>query len=263
MPLLVYSTTDPTSVNIADAIKDSLPMREEGAIQGHRHFRSNRVDMLEIGTPNVTADFVDNIIETDLIIFLSRHSSGKEIPSFTVHPEGNWSEDTKVGGKPRQLSVAAPIAMLSILKKMKEKDHKGIGVTYEATHHGPFLKTPSLFAEIGGNDEARGSRELAKVVADSIIDSFDYEPEYDKIAIGIGGLHYADRFVKRALLGKYAFGHIMSKHYVQEVEMLRQAYERSSPKPETALIEWDCMSGEVRERMLRVLEDMGLDYEKI
>jgi D-aminoacyl-tRNA deacylase len=260
---LVYSTTDLTSVNIAEAIKDSLSMKEEMGIQGHRRFRSGRVDMLEIDTPNVTADFVDGIMDTDLIIFLSRHSSKREIPSFTVHPEGNWSGDTKVGGKPRQLAVAAPIAMLSILKKMKEKDHKGIGVTYEATHHGPFLKAPSLFAEIGGNDEARNSKELAKVVADSIIDSLDYEPEYDKIAIGVGGLHYADRFTKRALQGKYAFGHIMSKHYVQEVEMLRQAYERSAPKPETAIVEWDCMSGEVRKRMLRVLEDIGLDYEKI
>ena len=153
--------------------------------------------------------------------------------------------------------------MLSVLKRMKEKDKKGIGVTYEATHHGPFLETPSLFAEIGGNDEAKASRELAAIVAESVIESLDYEPEYDKIALGIGGLHYSDRFAKRALQGKYAFGHIMSKHYVNEVDMLYQAYERCTPKPETALIEWDCMSGEVREKMLKILEDIGLDYGKI
>jgi D-aminoacyl-tRNA deacylase len=263
MPLLVYSITDPTSVNIADAVKSAISPKEERKVNGNRLFRAGSISMLEIKTPNVTADFVDSVTSTDLIIFLSRHSSNRNIPSYTVHAEGNWSDEARVGGMPKQLSVAAPEAMLRILKKMKEKDTSGIGVTYEATHHGPLLKTPSLFAEIGGNEPARSSKELAAVVSDSIIESMDCDAEYDKVALGIGGLHYADRFAKRALQGKYAFGHIMSKHYVENTDMIRQAYERSNPKPEIAVIEWDCMSGAVRERALKVLDDLGIDHEKI
>ncbi|MCW6160203.1 MAG: hypothetical protein LVQ95_03910 [Candidatus Micrarchaeales archaeon] len=259
---IVYSLADPVSKAIADALRESFGFEEGGQFNGMRLFKCEKANLLELEETHLHADFLDEL-HTDLIIILSRHSSAKGVPSFTVHPMGNWNEEAKLGGKPKQLAVAAPIGMLNCLAAMKNRNKTQVPVTYEATHHGPLLMTPAFYAEIGGDERTKTSKEAARFLAESVFESLDIEAPYKKIAFGIGGLHYEDRFAKRALEGEYAFGHMISKHHVENVDMLQQAMERSLPRPDVAVIDWKSIAAQEREAVIKKLDELGMDYVKI
>jgi D-aminoacyl-tRNA deacylase len=263
MAYLVYSLKDMVSSAAAAQLKRITNATEGTPIGGMRSFDCNGITLLELQQHHLESEFLDTAISTDCIIFLSRHSSSKGLPALTAHPEGNWGNEAKVGGKPKELSVAAPIQMLKVLCSMKKTNQTDVPIVYEATHHGPLLKTPSLYAEMGGNEEVWKNEELAGILAKSVIESFDIEPQYEKIAVGIGGLHYADKFTRLALDGKYAFSHIMPRHFVSEVDMLAQAFERSSPKAEIAAIEWKSLKGEERDKVINKLSEIGYDYVRV
>ncbi len=267
MPFVVYSLMDPTSINAAEALKSSARFEEADPLQGRRHFISHDlpgVEMLEISEPHINADFLDSLVRTDLVFFLSRHRSAAGVPSFTVHPEGNWSEEAKLGGKPRELGVAAPAAMLNVLKKMSTLPTKDIDVTYEATHHGPLLTTPSLYLEVGGNDDIVNSKPLAAGLAGCLVRALtEADESFDKVAVGVGSTHYPSKFTKLALEGKYAFAHMMPKHFITEVDMLQQAFDRSRPKPEVCVIEWASVNATQRKGILDKLNELGIEYVRV
>ncbi len=260
---IVYSTQDEVSRNSAAALMAQESLREAQPIGGMRHFLMGHTDVLELGTRHLDSDFLDSTVSTDCIIFLSRHSSTAGVPAFTVHPEGNWSAEAKIGGRPRTLSVASPPWMLRVLSSMKRNNTTGIPVTYEATHHGPLLSTPSLYAEIGGNQDVWADKGLASVLSRSVVEAIDTEVAYDKVALGIGGLHYADKFTRLALEGKFAFGHIMPKYYAGEVGMIEQAISRSIPRPDVAAIEWKSLKSNQRDVIIAKLDELGLDHVRV
>jgi D-aminoacyl-tRNA deacylase len=181
-----------------------------------------------------------------------------------VHAEGNWSDKNELGGEPKQLSVAAPKAMLSVLIELSKQEPKDIGITYEATHHGPLLKTPSLFVELGGDEATIEDTGMAKILAAAVANSIQKDDyDYKKVALGIGGTHYPRKFTQSAIGGEYAFAHIMSKYYVHEIDMLDQAVERSNPRPEVAAIEWKSVNSSDRASIINKLNQMGLDYVRL
>ena len=108
----------------------------------------------------------------ELIIFMSRHSSSSGIPALTVHSMGNWGAEARLGGMPHMLSMSAPSAMLEMLKRFNRSD-MGVDKTYEATHHGPLLSTPSFFAELGGSDALAGSKSVAAELGDMVFEAAD------------------------------------------------------------------------------------------
>ena len=110
------------------------------------------------------AEFLEGVVD-DSIVFLSRHRSSMGVPAFTVHPEGNWSDEALFGGRPKELSMAFPYGMSAMLRSIKALNKEGIAVTYEATHHGPFLSRPSLFVELGGNEQTICNEEYARLLA--------------------------------------------------------------------------------------------------
>ena len=264
MPCLVYSTLDVASVNIAEAVKARMNFEETKPLGGLRHFYSEHIDMVEMGTEFIKADFLDKSLGADLIVFMSRHSSAKGVATFTTHPEGNWSDKAEFGGMPKSLGMASPLNMLSMLCALKRTNTTSIPVTYEATHHGPLLNTPSLFVELGGNAETIGNRDYAGVVAESIVDMLHHEQgEYEKVAIGIGGTHYPEKFTKLALEGKYAFAHMLPRYQIGNFDMLQKAAERSDLEVEVAAIEWKSIKAADRETIIGRLGELGLDYERV
>ncbi|MCL4390909.1 MAG: D-aminoacyl-tRNA deacylase [Candidatus Micrarchaeaceae archaeon] len=264
MTYLVYSKEDGFASRAAEMLRDDAGFSDAPDIMGLRHFASGSIDMLELGSSPVYADWLDGI-GADEIVFISRHSSSKGIISFTAHAEGNWNDKNDLGGKPHALSVASPGLMISFLKAMKGFA-EGTEVVYEATHHGPLLDTPSCFVELGPDaviserDRDELLRRLSKGVYDML---YGDSAQYDKVAVGIGGMHYSAKFTRYALEGKYAFSHIMSKYYVDEVDMLQAAIDRSTIKPDTAVIEWKSINAVSRNRILAKLEDIGMDYERV
>jgi D-aminoacyl-tRNA deacylase len=260
---IVYSTADIASFNIAGAVKEMMDFEEAEPAGGYRRLVSGHVDMIEIGTGLIEADFIDKLVKTDLVVFLSRHSSSKNVASFTTHALGNWSDSAEFGGRPKSLGMASPVNMMVVLREMNEANTTGIPVTYEATHHGPLLDTPSLFVEIGGGSDTVGDTRLAGTVAKSVVAMISKErQECEKVVIGIGGTHYPEKFTKLALGSGYAFAHIMPRYNIN-VDMLQKAVERSDSNVESAVMEWKSIKAEDRDRIIRQLEGLGLDYERV
>lgn len=261
MVYFVYSN-DVTSSNIARSLISVLALPETEDFHGFQSFGSGGIRMIKIDGRLIDADFLDKLLD-DTVIFLSRHSSSKGISSFTVHAEGNWSSENRLGGRPKSLSVSSPENMIKLLCSIKGVEKDGMEVTYEATHHGPYLNVPSLFVELGGNEDVMNSESLAEVLANAVAASIDKEPEYDKIVVGIGGMHYSGKFTRLALEGKYAFAHIMPKYHATCTDMLKSAFERSDITAEIAVIEWKSIKAVEREMIVRELDRLGIDYAKV
>ncbi len=261
MVYFVYSE-ETASSNIAESLRSILDLKDADEFHGLKHFSNDGIDMIGISGRLIGADFLDGIVE-DTMIFLSRHSSSKGIPAFTVHAEGNWSEDISLGGRPKELSISSPLNMLNVLGAISRSNTTGIQVTYEATHHGPFLNNPSFFVELGGSDDVINSKEQAGLIANAVAKGLEEESEFDKIAVGIGGMHYPGKFTRLSLEGKYAFAHIMPKYHVNCTDMLKKAFERSDRKAEIAVIEWKSIKAVEREMIVRELDVLGIDYAKV
>ena len=261
MIYFAYSS-ETASSNIATALRGLLGLEEKDDFHGMRHFGCGDVNMIEVGCRIINAEFLSDLIDAP-IVFLSRHSSSMGVSAFTVHPEGNWSADASLGGMPKTLSVSSPICMLKTLKSINDINDTGLDVTYEVTHHGPLVNSPSFFVELGGNEQTIGSTDHAELLARAVARSIDADVGYDKIAVGFGGMHYPKKFTSLALEGKYAFSHMMPKHHIGNIDMIGQAFARSDPVAEIAVIEWKGIKGADREVILRELARLGIDYAKV
>ncbi len=162
-------------------------------------------------------------IKAKQVIYITRHRSKTGEPTLTTHPIGNYGE-AEFGGKTRTLSPCAPRLMtqlLRIIKKNAEIQKTYHKVCFEVTHHGPYLSIPTLFTEVGSNQEEWKKQKPAEIIAKSLLDLFDnYQCEQDMpkdtpVIIGIGGGHYAPRFTDIALLKNVAFGHMIPSYQIE------------------------------------------------
>ena len=123
--------------------------------------------------------------------------------------------------------------LLRLLKKNAKQAKLYHKVCFEVTHHGPYLDTPTLFIEVGSNEEEWAKKEPAAVVAKSVLellDSYRYEEDFSDdipVLLGIGGGHYAPRFTDVVLEKKAAFGHMIPIYQIDagniDDEMFDQA----------------------------------------
>ncbi len=190
-------------------------------------------------------DFTYN--DADAIVILSRHESSSQIPAFTVHYPGNPSEKT-MGGQPKTLGIAFPRLLTSIYREML-KINVNIAKVIEATHHGPTLNKPVVFAEIGSSKEYWQNEKLVAELVNSVINGINkYEDTYcEKIVVGFGGPHYATFFSE--LAKKYCISHIISKHYLTELDsnIVKQAIENSINKIDTII--FDSVNHNLRQKI--------------
>src|SRR5271155_3288705 len=98
MVYFIYSD-EMASSNISTSLKEILNFKETESFGGLRTFSDGKNIMLEIKGRLVDAEYLNDLVD-DVTIFLSRHSSNKGIPAFTVHAEGNWSLENSLGGRP-------------------------------------------------------------------------------------------------------------------------------------------------------------------
>ncbi|MFP4002077.1 MAG: D-aminoacyl-tRNA deacylase, partial [Thermoplasmata archaeon] len=146
-------------------------------------------------------------------VFISKHSSEAGIHSLTVHPIGNVGE-AKFGGKENKLVQAAPEEMTAALRTLwdetREQGLKGeYDVSFEATHHGPYLETPTYYIEIGSDIDSWKDERAGKVIAETVLEVKDRDKEDLPVTICIGGGHYTPRFTSLAKGRKVALGHIV------------------------------------------------------
>jgi D-aminoacyl-tRNA deacylase len=267
---ICYSRLDEAGSNMASHIAEKYSFEK---VEGQKYVTHENGDakICEIGSSLLEADFLDSL-GFELILFLSMHRSEAGVSMFSTHSLGNWGTEAKFGGRAKQLSYAAPVAMIAALSALSAISEP-IGKRYEATHHGPFLKTPSLFVEIGGNDETIRNKSYARSASEAAYEAAlsanGDNARYKKVAIGIGSNHYPEKFSALAIDGGYAFSHIMPKYAIvnedgsNNLDVLDQTLDRSTHPPETAVIEWKSLNSATREETIKKLDEIGLDYEKV
>lgn len=253
-------------------MKECLFERTSEEFQGspiHGSTINNReIKLVTLNEESVYAqNLTDNFNNVELVIFISRHSSESGKPTLSVHTPGNLGE-AELGGLSRKVSVSPANAMrdaLTVMMRLKLGLQLGYEVSYEGTHHGPSLDVPTMFAELGSSPEQWGDLRAADVVAKAVLStcsSFGSHPA--ETVLGIGGPHYNAKFTEAALENGLGFGHIIPKYAISYVnaEMIKQCVERTLEKVDHAVLDWKGIRGEDKQRVVRMLHEAGLSFEK-
>jgi D-aminoacyl-tRNA deacylase len=202
----------------------------------------------------------DTDIEPDCVIFASRHKSESKLRTLTVHPLGNYG-DALYGGTPGKLVPTAPKPMTSALLALKRNASAlDFEVSFECTHHGPFLRTPTFFIEIGSDETAWPEKPVGEVLAKTILDLDSVkETEKDVVAIGVGGGHYAPRHSEVVLTKQISMGHMVPNYALDNLDedMARQVIDRT-PGCEVVYFHRKSMKKPRYRELKELFEDLGL-----
>jgi D-aminoacyl-tRNA deacylase len=275
MILLVSSNKDAASINIAHQILQNYPFQKtEKTFQDSPVYTANLnqkpVKFIQLNEESVNAQNLPaSFPGSKLIVFLSRHSSQSGTPTLTVHAPGNFAE-ANLGGLPKKLSVAPANAMSDALKTLayyQQKLSLNFEVSFEVTHHGPSLKVPSIFVELGSSPQQWGDSLAATAVAHAAvaaIEKFDPKPARPAV-IGIGGTHYNQKFTQMALDGEAVFSHMIPKYAVENVDsaMLKQCVECTLETVSCAILDWKGIKSEDKPGLVWALDEVKLGYRKI
>ncbi|MFH0869093.1 MAG: D-aminoacyl-tRNA deacylase [archaeon] len=256
MKIIVVSETNTASKNIGNILRErSLRAR----------FFEVRAGVLELD--KYESEFLK--LAPELIIVASSHKSEAGIPMLNCHTTGNWGDDVSHKGLPRKLSIAPALylrAGVLEFQKLKQENPKlkDYEIGLEATHHSPTIDFPVMFVEVGSTEKQWGDLEACKAAADVICKLATETPEKVTTAIGFGGGHYCPHFNKRLITEKIAFGHICPKYAADAVdeETVIQAFNKTVPKPDFAMIEWKGLSGLQRKKIIDILDKNGLPWKK-
>ena len=83
--------------------------------------------------------------------------------------------------------------------------------------------------------------------------------------LGIGGPHYNSKFTRIALETEVAFGHMIPKHSVSQIDagMLQQCIRRTSEKVVRTVLDWKGIKGDDKPRVIEMLNKTGLPIQKV
>jgi D-aminoacyl-tRNA deacylase len=155
---------------------------------------------------------------------------------------------------------------LKAMAQLREELRLGYEVSYECTHHGPSLNTPTMFAELGSSPKQWSDSKAAEAVAHATMKTISKVGESQvKAVLGIGGPHYNGKFTRMALESDMAFGHMIPKYAVSYVDsdILRQCVKRTLEKVQSVVLDWKGIKGEHKPRLVGMLEEMGIPFEKV
>ncbi len=208
--VLVESTLDPSSRSIAAHIR-----RKYGFSAGEQEgiWKKDDIIMLATDKRHLDYDALPRDLETigvsvSTAIFLSKHSSIAKVKSLTVHATGNFGV-AQLGGRDKELSAADPKCQSSALRIMASKPVEGFNITFEATHHGPFILIPSFYIEIGTEKQDWENQGALDTVSAAVMES---SSNGSGGFVGIGGGHYSPKITAASLERGINVGHIISKH---------------------------------------------------
>jgi D-aminoacyl-tRNA deacylase len=210
-------------------------------------------------------DFFNNL---ELVVFISRHSSVSGTPTLSVHTPGNLG-GAELGGLARRVSVSPANAMrdaLNAMMQFKEEMRLSYEVSYECTHHGPSLNMPTMFAELGSSPKQWNDLKAAEAVAHATMKAISkFDKSHAKAVLGVGGLHYNNKFTRMALESEMAFGHIIPKYAISyiDVEILRQCVDKTLEKVEFVVLDWKGIKGEHKSKLVEMLEEIGIPFKKV
>lgn len=279
MPLIAFSKGNQAGETIARQLveghdfarKEDLPSGD-GKYAWRNWEGPKGLKLVELDTLHIFSDYLKEyplFNDADLLVFASTHRSGAGIPSLTAHLCGNWGEEHKLGGNPRQLAKGSARALKTAFEFLQAQAGRveGFEIAIEATHHGPTsLAAPVLFMEVGCTEREWGMEEPARVVAEGILrvcEKWD-RVEKGEAALGFGGMHYLDKFAQLEAAG-LQFSHVASKHLAGQVtaDMVRQAVEKTVEEVSGAFVEKKSLNASDRDKVVAALEEAGLEYELV
>jgi D-aminoacyl-tRNA deacylase len=258
MELLVAYKNDPAGHNMAKFISQS--MNKDGDL-----YHSKNFDLIEIDSPSISADWLDEKYDYDGFIFLSKHAAESGTLALTCHSTGNFNE-AKFGGNQKELAIPYPDFQKKYMQKLwdNHESYLDFEITIEATHHGPtHLKKPSIFVEIGTTELQWNDETLCSSVAKLVVETLEKPSDLYPFAICFGGTHYSKKFTKELLFGKYALGTVMPKHALEFLNsdlfdhLLIQNYGAK-----TALLDWKSL-GKYKQTLIDLLSTTNLEIIKL
>ncbi len=233
MRVILASAADEASVNQRDALLALANWEVDGTFEGESAWRREDTRLVTIQEHHLYRDHVDRDLREhfgdapDLIVYLSKHRSESRTPSLTVHAIGN-PLGAEFGGKPQTLVPSAPRWMTAALRRLRrEAQGLAYAVTFEATHHGPYLESPTFYIEQGSTEKEWADREAASAIARALL---DLEPVDAPVGIGLGGGHYVPRHSDVAFGRRIAFGHLLSARALESIteDVLAQAIQKTA-----------------------------------
>ncbi len=258
--LILTSQDDAASMNIREKLLAECKWKKIDVFNSFPVYESERFYMVHIKGPKIHAENVDALIREKIgigfgtIIVASKHRSASNMKSLTVHPIGNWGM-AEAGGQSGHVVPVNPWLMTEALRLLKKYQFGDYNVTFEATHHGPYLTTPTFFIEIGSTDEEWRDERAGAVLARVILEA--EERRYLPI-LGFGGGHYMPRLTDVALKYRVSVGHMFPKYAMPNLSeaVVREGCEKSMCKG--AYIHRKGLNGEERRRVREVLAEVGI-----
>ncbi len=259
MIFVIISKPDPASINIHSQLLEKGNWEEHTDLKFDNNpvyvnkSKATEFWMVTINQRHLAYDNLDIAIRSELglrpetIIYASRHRSASGMRTLTVHPIGNFSDSSEYGGRPHELVLSSPNMMTDayriLVKKVKSVQQVQkfeYSVSFEATHHGPYLETPTFFIEIGSDENAWADIDASNLIAETILELDSEVRDKYPVAIGVGGGHYTPRISDVARAKKIAFGHMIPTYAIGSdisemisTKVLRTAIEKT---PEAVLV---------------------------
>ncbi|MBW3582006.1 MAG: hypothetical protein KY455_02810 [Euryarchaeota archaeon] len=230
--VLVESAPDTASANIVRHVRERLrfePMGEEldgrpiervvgGLPEGSPPVYLARIEGWHIEREGLGEAVVDALgMPVEALVVASRHRAASGVASFTAHPVGNPGASADAGGEPGRCAPAHPHLLSAAYRNLRDSC-RGSGlphtVTLEATHHGPLTSVPVVFFEIGSSEEHYDDPRAGVVAAEAAVRTLGHVAEPDvPVVMGIGGGHYAPRFVALLDETRVSVGHVLASYH--------------------------------------------------
>ncbi len=262
MDLILTSQDDLASLNIREKLLAMDDWKKIGMFHNFPVYKSEKFYLVHLKIQKIYAENIDMQIreklkiDFDNIIVASKHRSSAGIRSLTVHPIGNWGK-AEYGGKERTVVKTNPHLMTEALRLLKKNNNlEEYNVSFEATHHGPYLETPTFFIEIGSTEEEWRDDRAGEILAKTIM---ELEEKRYTPALGIGGGHYMPRITDVALQYKISFGHMLPSYAVEYAneDTIKMACEKTD-NCKHAYIHRKGLKSEQKKKVLGILEKLGI-----
>jgi D-aminoacyl-tRNA deacylase len=251
---IICSETDDASQNVARHLLKRAPWAQ--CSEGPAQWTYGNLQLLVIKDRFIKQEALIRELNTDLIIFSSRHESEKQKgPVFTAHFTGDVNASQHMG--PR-LARAAPRALKLVVERLQRLSD--IKVLVEVTHHCPCtVNIPSLFVEIGSSKSEWTNDALGDIMAQAILSLDSPSLNFKCVtAVGFGGPHYAQRHTDILLSSEICYGHIFATYQLERLSpaIVQKAFEKSQAK--FAYFDRKQMGAE-RDRLRSIVNSLGYE----
>lgn len=250
--LVLCSTSDPASLNVAERLREAGGWKRESAEVESRPglLLAVREDPL-LQMDGVDRELKEAGFRFDALVFASRHVSKAGRACYALHFPGNVKE-APCGGKERQLAAAAPGHLKALALALRAS---GKEVALECTHHGPTdISTPCLFAEIGCTEAEWSDPAWARPLVRALL---GLKPAEGRVLISFGGGHYVPRPSRLLFETPALFGHMFSSYQIPDLDGERVAEALRLSGTRDALVDRKGTTTEERKKLQALVESAG------